>query len=112
MKNQGLPEKQGLYDPQFEHDACGVGFVADLSGRGGHDVVSRALRVLCNLEHRGASGSEVNTGDGAGILLQIPDAFLRAVVDFELPDLHRCVLIGRRRAPACDRADASDQLVE
>ena len=63
----------GLYDPRFEHDACGVGFVADLSGRGGHDVVARALRVLCNLEHRGAQGGDPGTGDGAGILTQIPD---------------------------------------
>src|SRR5271165_3668260 len=75
----------GLYDPQFEHDACGVGFVADLSGRGGHDVVARALRVLCNLEHRGAQGGDPGTGDGAGILTQIPDEFFRASCGFELP---------------------------
>jgi glutamate synthase (NADPH) large chain len=76
----------GLYDPRFEHDACGVGFVADLSGRGGHDVVARALRVLCNLEHRGAKGGDPGTGDGAGILTQIPDEFFRAACDFELPE--------------------------
>src|SRR4249919_81750 len=76
----------GLYDPRFEHDACGVGFVADLSGRGGHDVVARALRVLCNLEHRGAKGGDQGTGDGAGILTQIPDEFFRATCDFELPE--------------------------
>src|SRR5215475_39416 len=76
----------GLYDPRFEHDACGVGFVADLSGRGGHDVVARALRVLCNLEHRGAKGGDPGTGDGAGILTQIPDEFFRASCDFELPE--------------------------
>src|SRR5689334_18095599 len=76
----------GLYDPRFEHDACGVGFVADLSGRGGHDVVARALRVLCNLEHRGAKGGDPGTGDGAGILTQIPDEFFRATCDFELPE--------------------------
>jgi glutamate synthase (NADPH) large chain len=75
----------GLYDPRFEHDACGVGFVADLSGRGGHDVVAKALRVLCNLEHRGAQGGDPGTGDGAGILTQIPDEFFRAECDFELP---------------------------
>ncbi len=73
----------GLYDPQFEHDACGVGFVADLSGRGGHDVVAKALRVLCNLEHRGAQGGDPGTGDGAGILTQIPDEFFRASCAFE-----------------------------
>src|ERR1700761_213454 len=77
----------GLYDPRFEHDACGVGFVADLSGRGGHDVVARALRVLCNLEHRGAKGGDPGTGDGAGILTQIPDGFFRATCDFELPEV-------------------------
>ena len=76
----------GLYDPRFEHDACGVGFVADLSGRGGHDVVAKALRVLCNLEHRGAKGGDPGTGDGAGILTQIPDEFFRATCDFELPE--------------------------
>ena len=76
----------GLYDPGFEHDACGVGFVADLSGRRGHDVVARALRVLCNLEHRGAQGGDPGTGDGAGILTQIPDDFFRAVCGFELPE--------------------------
>ena len=76
----------GLYDPQFEHDACGVGFVADLSGARGHDVVARALRVLCNLEHRGAEGGDPGTGDGAGILTQIPDEFFREVCGFELPE--------------------------
>jgi glutamate synthase (NADPH) large chain len=76
----------GLYDPQYEHDACGVGFVADLSGRGGHDVVAKALRVLCNLEHRGAQGGDPGTGDGAGILTQIPDEFFRAECGFELPE--------------------------
>src|SRR6266480_5264240 len=76
----------GLYDPRFEHDACGVGFVADLTGRGDHDVVARALRVLCNLEHRGAKGGDPGTGDGAGILTQIPDEFFRATCDFELPE--------------------------
>src|ERR1700684_2915245 len=75
----------GLYDPQFEHDACGVGFVADLSGRGGRDVVDRALRVLCHLDHRGAKGGDPDTGDGAGILTQLPDEFLRAGCGFALP---------------------------
>jgi glutamate synthase (NADPH) large chain len=75
----------GLYDPSFEHDACGVGFVADLSGRGGHDVVAQALRVLCHLEHRGAKGGDPGTGDGAGILTQLPHEFFRAVTGFALP---------------------------
>ncbi len=76
----------GLYDSRFEHDACGVGLVADLSARGGHDVVANALRVLCNLEHRGAAGADPDTGDGAGILTQIPDAFFRAASGLELPE--------------------------
>jgi glutamate synthase (NADPH) large chain len=75
----------GLYDSRFEHDACGVGFVADLRAGGGHDVVASALRVLCNLEHRGAAGADPDTGDGAGILTQVPDTFFRAVAGFDLP---------------------------
>ena len=73
----GLPPKQGLYDPAFEKDACGVGFVVNIKGEKSHAIVSQALTVLMNLDHRGARGAEANTGDGAGILLQIPDAFLR-----------------------------------
>ena len=72
----GLPPKQGLYDPQYEHDACGIGFVADLKARPSHDIVAKALRVLLNLGHRGACGCEPNTGDGAGILMQMPHRFL------------------------------------
>src|SRR3954447_12475150 len=71
------PEKQGLYDPQHEHDACGVGFVVDIEGRKSHKIVRDALQVLHNLNHRGACGCEANTGDGAGILMQTPDTFLR-----------------------------------
>ncbi|BCJ63300.1 hypothetical protein Prubr_03210 [Polymorphospora rubra] len=76
---------QGLYDPTFEHDACGVAFVADLNGRRSHAVVAKGLSALCRLDHRGARGAEHNTGDGAGIMLQVPDEFLRDVVDFPLP---------------------------
>ncbi|CAA9322334.1 MAG: Glutamate synthase [NADPH] large chain, partial [uncultured Frankineae bacterium] len=76
---QGHPA-QGLYDPANEHDACGVAFVADIAGRVTHDTVEQGLTALRNLEHRGASGSEPETGDGAGILVQVPDAFLRAVL--------------------------------
>src|SRR5919202_250866 len=76
----------GLYDPRFEHDACGIGAVADLSNEASHATVIKALDVLDHLEHRGASGAEIDTGDGAGILLQTPDEFLRGVVDFELPE--------------------------
>ncbi|WP_369205930.1 glutamate synthase large subunit [Streptomyces sp. PU-14G] len=80
------PAKQGMYDPRYEHDACGVGFVATLTGEPSHELVEQALTVLRNLEHRGATGSDPDTGDGAGILLQIPDAFLRANVPFALPE--------------------------
>jgi glutamate synthase (NADPH/NADH) large chain len=73
-----LPPKQGLYDPQFEHDACGVGFVVDIAGRKSNEIVRRSLQVLVNLEHRGAKGCEENTGDGAGIIIQIPHEFLKA----------------------------------
>ena len=80
------PEAAGLYDPRFEHDACGVAMVARLDNRPTHQVVQRALEALDNLEHRGAEGADVKTGDGAGILTQIPHEFLRSVVDFELPE--------------------------
>ena len=83
--NAKRPEAVGLYDPTFEHDACGVGAVADLSGRPTHATVQRALDVLDALEHRGASGAEIDTGDGAGILIQLPDALLREVAGVELP---------------------------
>ncbi|MFR9757294.1 glutamate synthase large subunit [Streptomyces sp. TR06-5] len=79
------PAKQGMYDPRYEHDACGVGFVATLTGVPSHELVEQALTVLRNLEHRGATGSDPDTGDGAGILLQVPDAFLRETVAFDLP---------------------------
>src|SRR4051812_3031856 len=79
------PPAQGLYDPAFEHDACGVAFVADMHGRRSNAIVRDALTALHNLDHRGAQGAEANTGDGAGILLQVPDAFLRAVAGIELP---------------------------
>jgi glutamate synthase (NADPH) large chain len=79
------PAKQGLYDPAFEHDACGVAFVVDMHGRRSHAMVQRGLDSLCNLDHRGAGGAEDNVGDGAGILTQIPDALFREVCDFELP---------------------------
>ena len=76
MNHLDHPGKQGLYDPRFEHDACGMGFVVDTSGRKSRRTVEQAIQLLLNLEHRGASGSEKNTGDGAGILLQLPHRFL------------------------------------
>ncbi len=81
----GFPAKQGMYNPAFEKDACGLAMVATLRGTAGHDIVSLALTALRNLEHRGAIGSDAGTGDGAGILTQMPDEFFRAVVDFDLP---------------------------
>ena len=77
MSNQaGVPPKQGLYDPAFEHDACGIGFVANIRGEKSHDIVEKGLQALINLTHRGACGCDDKTGDGAGILLQIPHEFL------------------------------------
>jgi glutamate synthase domain-containing protein 2/glutamate synthase domain-containing protein 1/glutamate synthase domain-containing protein 3 len=81
--------KTGLYDPQFEHDACGVGFVCRLDGKPRHDVVRMGIRALCNLSHRGASGADFDSGDGAGVLLAIPDAFLRERLDCDLPEAGR-----------------------
>ncbi len=81
------PQAVGLYDPRYEHDACGVGMVARLDNEPTHEVIARAVTALENLEHRGASGADPRTGDGAGILMQMPDELLRAVVDFELPPL-------------------------
>lgn len=76
MRNVGFPQKQGLYDPEFEHDNCGIGFLAQMKGRKSHKLVEDALLMLENLEHRGGQGDEINTGDGAGILVQLPDRFL------------------------------------
>src|SRR3954468_1969603 len=82
-----LPAASGLYDPAREHDACGVAFVADAQGRRSRSIVAAGLTALHNLDHRGAAGSEPNSGDGAGILTQIPDGLLRGSVDFDLPPL-------------------------
>jgi glutamate synthase (NADPH/NADH) large chain len=79
------PDPQGLYDPGHEHDSCGVAFVATLTGVPSHRIVDLGLAALRNLAHRGASGAEPESGDGAGLLVQVPDEFLRAVVDFKLP---------------------------
>jgi glutamate synthase (ferredoxin) len=100
----GPPPAQGLYDPRCEHDACGVGFVVDIKGRRSHTIVRQALRVLMNLLHRGACGCEANTGDGAGVLLQVPDKFLRRECDrlgFALPPprAYGCGLVFLPRDP-------------
>jgi glutamate synthase (NADPH/NADH) large chain len=103
------PARQGLYDPVNEHDACGVAFVVDLKGRPSHDIVAKGITALCNLEHRGASGAETNTGDGAGLLIQVPDRFLRSVVPFDLPPAG-AYATGIAFLPA--DADAHEQAVE
>ena len=80
-----FPAKSGLYNPADEKDSCGFALVATMRGYAGHDIIETALSSLRNLEHRGAVGSDAGTGDGAGILIQIPDAFFRAVLDFDIP---------------------------
>src|SRR6266536_1561038 len=84
-----MPRKQGLYDPQYEHDACGMGFVVHVGGRQSHEIVVQALQVLLSLEHRGATGSEKDSGDGAGILLQIPHLFFASECERMKIDLPR-----------------------
>ncbi|MBV1893054.1 MAG: glutamate synthase large subunit, partial [Ilumatobacteraceae bacterium] len=82
---QQAPGRIGLYDPRNEHDSCGVAFVANLHGERSNELVATGLRALTNMEHRGATGAEPDSGDGAGILIQVPDRFFREVVDFKLP---------------------------
>ena len=89
MEYNGLPEKQGMYDPQFEHDACGIGFIANIKGKTSHKIINQAIQILKNLAHRGGVGSEPDTGDGAGILIQLPHAFFKKVCrneDIDLPE--------------------------
>lgn len=88
MDFKGLPPKRGLYDPKFEHDACGIGLIANIKGKKSHDIIDSAIQILKNLAHRGGVGSEPDTGDGAGILIQIPHAFMKKVCmneDIKLP---------------------------
>lgn len=83
----GHHPRQGLYDPQFEHDACGVAFVATMTGVASHKIVEQGLEALRNLDHRGATGADPAAGgDGAGILVQVPDAFLRRTTGIRLPE--------------------------
>ena len=81
----GMPPAQGLYDPANEHDSCGVGFIANIKGRKSHCIVRRGIEILCNLTHRGAVGADPLDGDGAGLMIQMPDAYYREVCSFELP---------------------------
>ncbi len=82
----GMPPAQGLYDPANEHDNCGVGFIANIKGRKSHSIVKRGIEILCNLTHRGAVGADPLDGDGAGLMIQMPDAYYREVCDFDLPE--------------------------
>ncbi|MUH52700.1 MAG: glutamate synthase large subunit, partial [Actinobacteria bacterium] len=99
------PAPVGLYDPRFEHDACGVSFVANINGVASRAIVAMGIGALCNMEHRGATGAEADTGDGAGILIQVPDGFLRAVAGFELPPVGQYA-VGLAFLPA-DVSDAA-----
>lgn len=107
-----LPAKQGLYDPADEKDACGLAMVATLRGTAGHDIIDAALQALRNLEHRGAVGSDAGTGDGAGIITQVPDVFLRAVSGLELPAAGRYA-VGNAFLPTSEgERDAIKRAVE
>lgn len=75
MEKRGYPAPQGLYHPDFEHEACGIGMIANINGSKSHDIVKNAVTILCNLEHRGGQGADISTGDGAGIMTQIPHSF-------------------------------------
>jgi len=119
MDLTGYPPKQGLYDPAFEHDACGVGFVVDIKGRKSHDILQQGLRVLINLDHRGACGAEVDTGDGAGILLQMPHRFLaeaakKARIELPAPGDYGCGIVFLPRNPTLRRRieERFEQLVQ
>ena len=81
----GYPKAQGLYDPANEHDNCGIGFVAHIKGHKSHEIIERGLEVLENMDHRGATGSDNKTGDGAGILMQIPDQYIKEVLKVNIP---------------------------
>ncbi len=109
MSHLGFPRPQGLYDPRNEHDSCGVGAVADIHGRRSHRIIEQGLEILANLTHRGAAGADPETGDGAGILLQLPDAFMRKVAGeerIELPEAGRYavgMVFTPQRHTSCDR---------
>ncbi|HEX4969578.1 MAG TPA: hypothetical protein VFV69_00915, partial [Steroidobacteraceae bacterium] len=104
----GLPPKQGLYDPAFEHDACGVGFVVDIKGRKSHLILQQGLQVLVNLDHRGACGAEEDSGDGAGVLIQMPHRFLceaskKARIELPAPGSYGCGIVFLPRNPTLRR---------
>jgi glutamate synthase (ferredoxin) len=114
MNKNGLPPKQGLYDPQFEHDACGVGFIVHRSGQQSHAIVEQALTILLNIDHRGAC-AEANTGDGAGILMQVPHKFLKKVAAAEniaLPEIGQYGVGMIYASPDPDRREQSRRIFE
>ncbi len=115
----GPPAKQGLYDPRYEHESCGVGFVVDVKGRKSHRILQQAIQVLRNLDHRGACGCEANTGDGAGVLIQMPHAFLQQLAKKERftlpgPGEYASGLVFLPRNPTKRRrlAEAFDNIVQ
>src|SRR5690606_32367818 len=89
----GRPAAQGLYDPNNEHDACGIGMIANIKNRPSHEVVEKGLEILENLEHRGAVGADPLMGDGAGILVQTPHEFFKKVLPFALPEKHHYAVV-------------------
>lgn len=90
MTYNQMPKAQGLYRPEFEHDACGIGLYAQLKGVASHDIVKKGLNMLCQLDHRGGQGSDPLTGDGAGLMVQIPHAFFKKTcVELNLPEKGR-----------------------
>src|SRR5690606_17774646 len=89
----GRPEAQGLYNPANEHDACGIGMIANIKNTPSHEVVQKGLEILENLEHRGAVGADPLMGDGAGILVQTPHAFFKKVLPIELPEKHHYAVV-------------------
>ena len=118
MSTAGLPERQGLYDPSNEHDNCGVGFVANIKGRKSHEIVRQGLQILVNLDHRGAVGADPLAGDGAGILLQVPDRLFRddcAALGFDLPPAGEyavgMVFLPRGQAAGAPMIDVVDQAI-
>lgn len=115
MNSNQLPPKQGLYDPQFEHDACGVGFIVHMKGEKSHAIVEQALTILLNIDHRGACGAETNTGDGAGILMQLPHKFLQKVAAAEnilLPEAGQYGVGMIYSSPDRDRREQSRRIFE
>jgi glutamate synthase (NADPH) large chain len=112
---RGIPKAQGLYDPAFEHDACGVGFVVDIKGKKSHGIVRKGLEVLDNLIHRGACGCDPRTGDGAGILMQIPHEFFRRETEklgFELPSSGEYAVGSVFLPVGLDRRNACEEIFE